>query len=171
MSIILYNQPNFEGRTTELGTASDGLRDNSNNKASSAKVIETPWLLYTGSDFKGTVSILKPGNYADPAAMGLSNNTLTSLRPFPIPATNSILLFEDFDFKGRMVHLTGPTDDLREVGFNDRASSAIVLTGTWLMYNSANFNGEPFPLPPGDYPRAGGNDILTSARPTSPTAP
>lgn len=68
-------------------------------------------------------------------------------------------------FRGRMVHLTGPTSDFGFLEFNDKASSAIVLSGTWRLYVDVGFEGEFFDLAPGRYPRAGGDDLLSSCQP------
>ena len=64
-----------------------------------------------------------------------------------------------------MIHLSGPMDDLRAIGFNDTASSAIVLSGSWFLYRDVDFGGDPFLLPVGRFPRAGENDALSSAKP------
>lgn len=64
-----------------------------------------------------------------------------------------------------MVHLTGTTDDLTFIDFDNKASSAIVLAGTWRLYDNIKLQGESFDLPPGRYPIAGGNNLLGSLKP------
>lgn len=68
-------------------------------------------------------------------------------------------------FRGKMVHVTGPTSDFGFIGFDNQASSAIVLSGTWTLYENLNFDGESIRLPPGRYPVAGGNNQLSSCTP------
>lgn len=93
-SIILFKLFNFEGNTKfEIGTDVAEFPKSFDNEVSSAIVRGGTWLLYRGSDFTGDVSILEPGEYPNPTALG-SNNKLSSIRPLPTPSTVSILLFQ-----------------------------------------------------------------------------
>lgn len=94
MSVVLFRQPDFGGRTTQIGTSVSSLPNSDDNRADSVTVKETPWMLYTRPNFEGSLSILDPGEYRNPEEMGIPSDTISSLRPFPIPNTNSILLFE-----------------------------------------------------------------------------
>lgn len=78
-----------------------------------------------------------------------------------------ITLFEDDNFRGRAVTLRETTDDLSRLGFNDKASSINVRSGTWDVCTDAGFRGNCKTLGPGEYRSLPGmNDAITSVRET-----
>lgn len=44
-------------------------------------------------------------------------------------------------YRGRMEHFIGGAFDLGFYGFSNRASSAIVISGTWRLYDGVGFTG------------------------------
>lgn len=79
-----------------------------------------------------------------------------------------IMLFSQEGFGGRNVSAFKPTNDLGRVGFNDRASSAMVKDERWEVCEHANFRGHCVILRPGRYPNLGAmgmNNSISSARP------
>jgi len=82
-------------------------------------------------------------------------------------AQAQIILYEHEDFKGRSIRGTDVVKNLRDSGFNDKASSIKVLTGTWEVCSDANFGGDCAVLEPGQYwslRDMGMNDRLSSMR-------
>ena len=76
-----------------------------------------------------------------------------------------ITLFEDDNFRGRAVTLRETTDDLSRMGFNDKASSIMVRSGTWDVCTDSGFRGICKTLGPGEYRSMPGmNDAITSVR-------
>ena len=82
-------------------------------------------------------------------------------------AQAQIILYENNDFKGRSIRGTDVVKNLRNSGFNDKASSVKVLTGTWEICTDADFRGDCTVLEPGQYPSLSDfrlNDRVSSLR-------
>ncbi|MGK5077890.1 beta/gamma crystallin-related protein [Janthinobacterium sp. HLX7-2] len=78
-----------------------------------------------------------------------------------------ITLFEDDNFRGRAVTVRETTDDLSRLGFNDKASSILVRSGSWDVCTDSGFRGNCKTLGPGEYRSLPGmNDAITSVRET-----
>ena len=113
---------------------------------------------------------MNPGNYASPASWGGPANQISSARALPPPGTTAIALFQDSDFRGRMLVLSGSSSSLPFVDFNDKLTSVIVTGGTWRLYEHTNYQGSSVDLGTGQYSSssalnpAGGNDIISSVR-------
>jgi hypothetical protein len=76
-----------------------------------------------------------------------------------------VTLYTDDNFGGRSVTVRGATPDLVQQGFNDRASSVIVRSGTWELCEHAGFQGHCITLQRGEYRKLEGfNDVISSAR-------
>ena len=67
-------------------------------------------------------------------------------------AAADITLFGRDHFDGRSLEITRRVPDLREHGFNDRASSAIVYRDRWEVCEDVDFGGRCVVLRPGRYP-------------------
>ena len=80
--------------------------------------------------------------------------------------TAEITLYESPGFAGRSLTLRGYTPNLDEIGFNDRASSIVVRSGTWQLCTDANFGGTCATLSRGEYRNLDGrlSGQLSSAR-------
>ncbi len=81
---------------------------------------------------------------------------------------NQVTLFAETNFQGAAVVITEAVADLRQLRFNDQASSAIVEGGTWTFYLDVNYQGQSADLAPGKYVDLGLkalNDSLSSLRP------
>jgi uncharacterized protein YcfJ len=101
------------------------------------------------------------------AAMALTTLTLAA------GAGAQVTLYEAPDFQGRNLTATRPVADFGRSGFNDRASSAMVLGGAWEACENANFGGDCRVLRPGRYPTLqamGLNDRISSLRPLARNA-
>ncbi|GAB3379703.1 beta/gamma crystallin family protein [Massilia agri] len=80
-------------------------------------------------------------------------------------AAGEISLFTDADYRGRPLTLREPVMNLDRIGFNDRASSAIVRSGTWEICEHKDFGGRCIVLGPGEYRMFDGfNDQASSVR-------
>ncbi|MBJ7311737.1 beta/gamma crystallin-related protein [Rugamonas sp. CCM 8940] len=76
-----------------------------------------------------------------------------------------LTLFSRPDFGGQDVSLRGATSDLNQRDFNDRASSAVVRSGTWEVCEHADFGGRCMILERGEYPTLRRFDnLISSAR-------
>ena len=76
-----------------------------------------------------------------------------------------LTLFSDSNFRGQRVTIDRDAPSLGDVNFNDRASSAVIRSGTWLLCEHANFGGRCEEFGPGEYRELSGfNDAVSSAR-------
>ena len=98
-------------------------------------------------------------------ALACAATLLLSLGGHAVAHAGEITLFQDDNFKGRAVTLRDTTDDLSQHGFNDKASSIAVRSGTWEVCTDGGFRGNCKTLAPGDYPSMPGmNDAISSVR-------
>ena len=85
-----------------------------------------------------------------------------------VHAAAQVTLHENEAFQGRSFTSQERSRNLQRSGFNDRASSAIVVGKRWQACEDENFRGRCMVLRPGQYPSLqamGLNDRITSVRP------
>lgn len=76
-----------------------------------------------------------------------------------------LTLFSDSNFRGQRVTIDRDAANLGDFNFNDRASSFVIRSGTWLLCEHANFGGRCEEFGPGEYRELPGfNDAISSAR-------
>lgn len=182
--MTFYAQRNFEGQAITAGHAVPDLRRfGFNDRASSAVVTGEAWEVCEHVNFQGQCMVVLPGHYRTLQDMGM-NNRLSSARPArrdapyhegryaPRPLDGEITFFEHGGFQGRAFRAQREVVDLGRYGFNDRASSVMVLGERWEACEHAQFGGRCVILRPGMYPSLGAmglNDRLSSVRPVHPT--
>jgi hypothetical protein len=66
-----------------------------------------------------------------------------------------ITLFENENFNGRRFTANGSLQNLDNSGFNDRANSATIRSGSWQLCDDAFYRGQCVTLNPGNYPSLG----------------
>lgn len=177
--ITLYQGENFGGqRFSANGSVTDLANEGFNDRSSSVTIRSGSWQLCSDAYFRGQCVTLNPGNYPSLGAMGL-NKSVSSLREIGWNAGGggggggggyagggSIVLYESPGLTGRAITLNGPTPNLSGTGFNDRAQSAVVNSGTWQVCADADYSSSCEVLRPGQYPDLGGvTGRVSSARP------
>lgn len=180
--VAFYERPDFEGRsfTTEKQIG-NFERYGFNDRASSVVVLNDRWEVCEDVRFKGQCVVLRPGRYPSLAAMGL-NDQVSSVRAVsrnaqiddhryaPAPVAAQITFYEHQGFKGRSFTTEKKIGNFARRGFNDRASSVVVLGDRWEMCEDTRFNGQCVVLRPGRYPSLaamGLNDQVSSVRAVS----
>ena len=86
---------------------------------------------------------------------------------FASHAAAQATFFEDEGFGGRSLNATQQVPAFERHGFNDRASSAVIVGDRWEVCQDSQFNGPCLVLRPGRYPSLaamGLNDRISSAR-------
>lgn len=86
---------------------------------------------------------------------------------FAAHAAAQATFFEDEGFAGRSVNATQQIPAFERYGFNDRASSVVIVGERWEICQDSEFNGPCLVLRPGRYPSLsamGLNDRISSAR-------
>ena len=179
--VIFYERPGFEGRSlTVVDPLEDLARSGFNDRASSVMVIGDVWELCEDQHFNGRCVVLRPGRYANLAAMGMGDR-LSSARaanrfaraqeprvvpapaPLPLPIAPQVIIYERENFEGRSLTADAPIDNLQRSGFNDSASSAVVLGERWEVCSDAGYRGNCVVLRPGRYPSLASMGLNNSA--------
>lgn len=183
--VTFYERSDFEGRSfSAQHRVDDFTRIGFNDRVSSVIVTGQPWEVCEHTEYRGQCMVLRPGHYRSLRDMRM-NNSLSSARPLrqgahygddryaPRPLDGRVTMFEQDGFHGRAVNVERGTADFRRYGFNDRASSLMVLGERWEACEHVNFGGRCVILRPGMYPSLasmGLNNRLSSLRPVNPTA-
>ena len=182
---IFYERAGFQGRSVEVNNQVARFdRIGFNNRSSSVVVIGARWEVCQNPNFQGPCVVLRPGRYPSLAAMGL-NNRISSARtvargdddrdlpppgpvPRPVPQQEQATFYEFRGFAGRSFSTTGAIAAFVRYGFNDHASSAVVMGGSWEVCDAPRYRGLCVVLRPGRYPSLaamGLNNRISSARP------
>ena len=179
--VSFYEREGFEGGSiTTTKRINNFERIGFNDRASSVVVQRDRWEVCDDVRFGGRCVILRPGRYPSLAAMGL-NNRVSSARivnknariddhryaPPAVPVASQIAFYERDGFEGRSFATEQQIGNFERVGFNDRASSAVVLGDRWEVCEDARFSGRCVILRPGRYPSLdamGLNNRVSSAR-------
>jgi uncharacterized protein YcfJ len=178
-SLNFFEDEGFAGRSFMLDSQVANLQNAGfNDRASSAVVVGARWEVCDDADFRGRCVVLRPGRYASLAAMGL-NNRVSSVRALaqdariadhryaPEPIAGQVAFFENEGFAGRSFTTQEPVANLRRSGFNDRASSAVVIGDRWEVCDDPSYAGRCVVLRPGRYDSLaamGLNDRISSVR-------
>ncbi|HEX7639188.1 MAG TPA: beta/gamma crystallin family protein [Burkholderiaceae bacterium] len=174
--ITFYEHDNFYGRQFTVHEPVDNFREfGFNDRASSVVVSGRPWEVCDDTYFRGTCVILRPGNYPSLSAMDL-NERISSAREAgerrgpppqmaPAPLPGEVTFYERPYYRGRSFDTQGDVRDFGDYGFNDRASSAVVIGDRWEVCDDVAFHGHCVVLRPGNYPdlRAMGLDNTISS--------
>ncbi len=189
--ITLYEHDDFRGQTLVTDRPlTDLQRQGFNDRASSAEVYGEAWEVCEHARFDGRCVVLRPGRYASLRALNL-NDRVSSVRlagrdvhstedpryprtpvmpPPPLPVAAHVTFYEHDGFQGQSFTTDRQIGNFSRYGFNDRASSVVVVGERWEACEEAFFGGRCIILRPGSYGslRAMGlNDRLSSVRPVS----
>ncbi len=184
--VTFYEQEGFQGRSFSTAEQVRNFRRYGfNDRASSVVVAGDRWEACEDSRFSGRCVVLRPGRYASLAAMGL-NERVSSVRAVsrdalvderryaPLPLADrgyegpaQITFYEHEGFQGRSFSTGEQVGNIERHGFNDRASSALVVGDRWEVCSDAGFSGRCVVLRPGQYgslAAMGLNDRVSSVR-------
>ncbi len=177
--VTFYEHDNFAGRSFTSNTPVDNFRNlGFNDRASSVVVTGDPWEVCEDAGFRGHCILLRPGNYPSLGTMNL-NDRVSSAREVdrharwtndqyaPVPLPGQVTFYENDNFQGRSFNATSDINNFRRYGFNDRASSVVVLGDRWEACEDVEFHGRCIYLRPGRYPNLGAmgmNDRVSSVR-------
>lgn len=180
--VTFFERENFQGRSFTAQQQVNNLRRSGFNDRASSVIVGggrgARWEVCEDTRFGGRCMILRPGSYPSLAAMGL-NDRVSSVKPVdrngrdvsdrmaPAPLPSEVTFYENEGFQGRTFTANSQIEDFSRTGFNDRASSVVVLGQRWEVCENSRFNGQCMVLNPGRYPSLaamGINDRISSVR-------
>lgn len=181
--LTAYEHRDFHGRSVTLNEPLDNFnRIEFNDRTSSLVVAGRAWEVCEDAGFRGRCMILAPGYYPSLNDAGM-NDRISSAREVraetrhpperyaPALPPPQVTFYEAPGFQGRGVTLLADAADFRSFGFNDRASSVVVLGQPWEACEAINYGGRCVVLRPGRYPdlrSMGLGDRLSSVRTLPP---
>ncbi|MDQ6620985.1 MAG: beta/gamma crystallin family protein [Pseudomonadota bacterium] len=163
--IIFYELNEFRGQSFVVNRpVADFFNFGFNDRAASVSVRNGTWQVCSDAEYRGQCATLGPGDYATLSTYGL-NQKISSVRPVepvagapspaPGPGRGRIVLYDYPGFGGRGMTVDGDVVNLDQLGYNDRASSAIVEQGSWQLCEDSEFRGSCMTIEPGRYPNLG----------------
>lgn len=178
--VTFYEAEGFGGRSFTTTQLVDNFQNNGFNDLASSILVtgQDQWEICDDVRFKGRCVVLRPGQYPSLGAMGL-NNRVSSVRVVdrnervddrrygPAPVVPQVTFYEMEGFGGRSFTTTQPVDNFQRNGFNDLASSVVVIGDRWEVCDDARFGGRCMVLRPGQYPSLaamGLNNRVSSVR-------
>lgn len=169
--IVLHADAGFRGEAIQVdGAISDLKPMRFNDRTSSISIRSGAWEVCTDANFRGRCATI------DTSVSRLSdlrlNDNVSSLRPVGYwqignrgrPA--DLVLFPKAGLRGDPIGINRNIPDLAAHRFNDRASSVLVTSGTWLACEHANYRGrcEVISRGSGDLRPIGLNNNISSIR-------
>ncbi|MCX6022748.1 MAG: beta/gamma crystallin-related protein [Chloroflexi bacterium] len=137
----ISNRLDFTNDIPDLNASYPGWND----KAFYVYVYENAEVaLYEYPGYQGKCVRLAGAGEHSLAGTPVGAGTVSSVRIGKFGECGGLRLFEHFDYQGQSIMLDyyGGITDLASVGFNDKASSAIVYGNVqWSIYSEANFTG------------------------------
>ncbi|HEX4857519.1 MAG TPA: beta/gamma crystallin-related protein [Usitatibacteraceae bacterium] len=176
--VTFYEHENYGGRSfITRDQLEDFDRFGFNDRASSAVVTGAPRVVCEHPRYGGRCVVLKPGSYPSMAAIGL-NDRISSVRMptpteanLPAPSVSQVTFYEHEGFGGRSFVTREQIDNFERFGFNDRASSVVVVGESREVCEDVRFYGRCVVLREGNYPSLatmGLNDRISSVRAAAP---
>jgi hypothetical protein len=174
-SVTFYQGEGFRGRNfSQDGPIANFERFGFNDRASSLVIRRGTWEVCSDAGYRGRCVTLRPGNYPNLGAMGLSNSVSSARpvsgspppRPMPPPPPppphgggyggSAVTLFDQPGLGGDRFRVDGPIDNLDRTQWNDRARSMIIRRGRWQICSDAYFRNNCQVFGPGRYDDLGG---------------
>ena len=160
--IALFERSGFGGRAIELTKTMGGLdRSGLYAGANAAVVYGGVWRLCTRQYFRGECADFTPGQYANLGSLTgrvssaelIADTNTAPVSIAPPPALGGrVVLYEQPNFGGQAVVIErSAVSDLQRVGFNNRAASMLIESGTWMFCTDTGFHGSCYTLGAGQY--------------------
>lgn len=178
--IELYAADRFGGDRIVLEAATPDLAERGFAQRTASLVVRSGrWELCSEREHRGTCVVFGPGRFE--LLPGALSQRVVSVRPVsvtpagappvagptPVPGDVApVTLYEDAGWQGRAVAVNNGVARLRELGFNDEASSVEVRFGRWQLCSNDDFGGTCQVFGPGRHGLGGPlHDGVSSLRP------
>lgn len=178
---VLHAEGNFRGEAIQVnGAVPDLSRVRFNDRVSSISIGSGVWEVCSDANFKGRCATIDT-SVSRLADLRLNDN-ISSIRPAGYDrggvdkgrrdhgnygrGSADVVLFSSSNMRGDPVEINRDVADLSAYRFNDKASSILVTSGTWLACEHANYKGrcEVISQGSGDLRAIGLNDNISSIR-------
>ncbi len=140
-TLTLYDLPGYEGRSITLdGDAPDLRWVQFNDLTSSYSFSGGRWEVCLEPNFRGSCHLVDV-DHPDMTPWAF-NNRITSVRALHRPDRDrrrGVTLYSGRNYTGQSVRIRDIEFDLRDVGFDNRAQSIEVHSGTWTLCEDRNF--------------------------------
>lgn len=154
---VVYKDPSFRGASLVIGGAVPNLAYERFNDTISSIEVRGAWEICTDPDYRGRCTVVDGGVHR--LADLRMNDNITSLRPVSSRSQRSnrrdygyggqqsgsgysaVTLFKDPNFRGGAIDIDYAVRNLKELRFNDTASSISIQSGTWLLCEDPDFRG------------------------------
>jgi hypothetical protein len=159
----LFEHEDYRGRQFPAVASAPNL-DNGNfsDRASSARIASGQWQLCSEPYFRGRCVTLGAGDYGSRDAIGLPAGVASARDLWDHDrggagggGQREVVLYEAPNFGGDRFGVDDVVPNLDRTGFNDRARSMIVYSGTWELCEDADYRGACRTFGPGRYPDLG----------------
>lgn len=144
-SIVFYEHSDFAGRQLPLATAATDFNAmDFNDRASAVEIFRGRWELCRHANFGGECRVFGPGRYQ---LGGGLHDAVSSARPLsgrgdrPFAPHGAVTLHDQHDLRGRSLLVEDEVNNLRDLGYNDRATAIEVHAGRWELCSSSYFRG------------------------------
>ncbi|CAN0336660.1 unnamed protein product [Lampetra planeri] len=154
IQIVFYEKNNFQGRKYENTVDCTDLEAMVQGPVSSVRIESGTWVLYERKDFTGTMHVLSPGEFADPAQWQVQGEQyILSCRILrQASGGHRIRLYEKAEFAGDCLELSEDCPVLEaRWGRKDVQSVRVVSGGAWVAYEEPEYRGRQYCLERGEY--------------------
>lgn len=178
--IRFFERPDFEGRSFATAAAVDDLRRHGFNDRAASLIVEGGAReVCEDIGFRGRCVLLRAGRYASLVGLGLEHRissvsaAAAAVDPRPAamaPPVGQVSFYEREQFAGASFTTVQAVADFSRFGFNDRASSAIVVGQPREVCDDVQHSGRCVVLVAGRYPSLaamGLNNRVSSVRPVA----
>ncbi|XP_077323515.1 epidermal differentiation-specific protein-like [Lithobates pipiens] len=165
-TLQLFQFPDFKGASVSIKKDTADLATvGFLNKAESLKITGEPWVVFSGTNYRGDFRVFKEGNYNS-----IPGFKINSVRHVQGGLHNpKITLYEHIHYGGESIDLERPTDSLRPYKFDNKVSSHKFVSGAWILYEGEFYTGKQIITLAGDeipdYRKIGWNDKVNSLKP------
>ena len=117
--------------------------------ANTPKAKRGSWAWYTQTNYRGTARIISAnsgtGSCEEMATIsGEEMTTVSGVIQSVRPLMGQIILYANFNYTGASLVLTESTHNLTAFRWNDKASSARIISGRWQLYQGTNYQGTSY---------------------------
>jgi hypothetical protein len=142
--IHLYADPYFGGTHLATGTT-PYVGDAINDRTSSIKQWGLPAAFYVDANYSGAAMGLLPMGNTLTSLAAPFDDVISSVKQFPTDGKVGVYLFENQNYGGQQMLLSGSWGDMHG-SWGDRVSSVYVVDGIWQAFTDINFGGLPYLL-------------------------